>query len=142
VPFRGSGQSVPAMVGGQTQCTLAALPSLVGHAQAGKARILAIAATKASPLLPEAEAMFSGQQGGADFSFLLGIVARQGTSTAVVNRLTNAVKVAVEDADNVAAMRKMGVKPEGLAADGYAAALRTDAEELARVARLANIQAE
>lgn len=94
IPFRGSGQSVPAMIGGQTQCTLAALPSLVSHAAAGKARILAVAATRPSPLLPEAEPMFAGRQDVADFSFLLGIVVRQGTSAVVVNRLTAAVKVA------------------------------------------------
>ncbi|MDO9434397.1 tripartite tricarboxylate transporter substrate binding protein [Hydrogenophaga sp.] len=142
IPFRGSGQSVPAMVGGQTQCTLAALPSLVGHAAVGKANIIAIAGNRTSPLLPEAEAMFAGRQGGHDFSFLLGIVARQGTPAAVVNRLTAAVKVAVEDAENVASLRKMGVEPAGLPSAGYASALSADAEQLARVAKLANLQAE
>jgi len=142
IPFRGSGQSVPAMIGGQTQCTLAALPSLVGHAAVGKARILAIAGTKSSPLLPEAEAMFAGHKGGHEFSFLLGIVARQGTSAAVVNRLTAAVKVALEDPDNAASLRKMGVEPVGLPSDGFAAALRSDAEQLANVARQANLRAE
>jgi tripartite-type tricarboxylate transporter receptor subunit TctC len=142
IPFRGSGQSVPAMIGGQTQCTLAALPSLVGHAAVGKALILAIVGTKPSLLLPEAEAMFAGQKGGHEFSFLLGIVARQGTSATVVNRLTAAVKVAVEDADNAAALRKMGVEPVGVPSDGYAAALRSDAEQLAKVARQANLLAE
>jgi len=142
IPFRGSGQSVPAMIGGQTQCTLAALPSLVGHAAVGKARILAVAGTKPSPLLPEAEAMFAGIKGGHDFSFLLGLVARQGTSMAVVNRLTAAVKVGLEDAENAASLRKMGVEPAGLPSDGFAAALRSDAEQLANVARQANLRAE
>jgi tripartite-type tricarboxylate transporter receptor subunit TctC len=61
---------------------------------------------------------------------------------AVVNRLTAAVKVGLEDAENAASLRKMGVEPAGLPSDGFAAALRSDAEQLANVARQANLRAE
>lgn len=141
VPYRGSGQSVPAMVGGQTQCTLAALPSLVGHAAAGTARVLAVASNRRSPLAPDALPMFEGRD-GYDFAFLLGIVARQGTPANVVGRLAAAMAATMRDPESVASLRKMGVEAIGGTSAEYAAALRGDSEQLSNAAKVAGMRPE
>ncbi len=40
VPYRGSGQSVPALIGDQVQVVFAALPSLSGFVKSGQVKIL------------------------------------------------------------------------------------------------------
>ncbi|MBL0419203.1 tripartite tricarboxylate transporter substrate binding protein [Ramlibacter sp. AW1] len=141
VPFRGSGQSVPAMIGGQTQCTVAALPSLAGHAAAGNARIIGVAASKPSPLAPEAAPMFPAAD-NMEYSFLLGFVGRPGMPAAVSNRISTALTNAMKDPEIVTALRRMGVEPTPGNAGAFTTALRADAEQLRAAAKLANLQAE
>ena len=57
VPFRGSGQSTPALVGGQVDFSVAALPSMQGFAKAGQVRILASNAATRSSQAPDIPAI-------------------------------------------------------------------------------------
>src|SRR5438067_1611905 len=46
VPYKGTGQSVPALLGGQVALLYSALPSIAGHLKDGKVKILAISSAK------------------------------------------------------------------------------------------------
>ncbi len=141
VPYRGSGQSVPAMASGQTQCTLAALPSLSTFTAGGKARILAIAGSRRSSLAPDVPAMYEGKE-GLDFAFLLGAVARRGTPPEMVRRIADELGVVAKEPELVAALQKIGVDPVGAGTAEYEEALRADAEQMAAAVRLAGIKPE
>jgi tripartite-type tricarboxylate transporter receptor subunit TctC len=141
VPYRGSGQSVPALIGKQTDCTIAAYPSLAGHAANGNARILAVAASKPSPLAPDAAPMFAGK-GDLEYSFLLGFVGRAGTPDAVTARIGAAITAAMSDAGIVAALRRAGVEPAAAPAAAYRASLDADGEQLRAAAKAINLQPE
>jgi tripartite-type tricarboxylate transporter receptor subunit TctC len=53
VPFRGSGQSTPALVGGQVHVSVAALPSIAGFVKNNQVKILASNALTRSPHAPD-----------------------------------------------------------------------------------------
>ena len=53
IPFRGSAQAMPALLGGQVGMTVDTLGSLLPNYKAGKIKIVAVAAPKRSPLAPE-----------------------------------------------------------------------------------------
>ena len=53
IPFRGSAQAMPAMIGGQVAMSVDTLGSLLPNHKAGKLRIIGLAAAKRSPLAPE-----------------------------------------------------------------------------------------
>src|SRR5262249_38359179 len=57
VAFRGTGQSVPALLGGHVQALFSAYPSLGGAAQAKEVTILAGNGAKRSPQLPDVPAL-------------------------------------------------------------------------------------
>jgi tripartite-type tricarboxylate transporter receptor subunit TctC len=48
IPFKGTGQSVPALVGGQVDMLFSALPSLIGFVKSGQVRLLATASASSS----------------------------------------------------------------------------------------------
>ncbi len=52
IPFRGSGQSVPALIGDQVQVVFAALPSLSGFVKSGQVKILGTNSLHRSSLAP------------------------------------------------------------------------------------------
>ena len=53
VPYRGSGQSTPALIGGQVEFSVAALPSMAGFVKNGQARVLASNASTRSAQAPD-----------------------------------------------------------------------------------------
>jgi len=53
IPFRGSAQAMPALLGGQVGMTVDTLGSLLPNHKAGKLKILAVAAPKRSALAPD-----------------------------------------------------------------------------------------
>jgi tripartite-type tricarboxylate transporter receptor subunit TctC len=57
IPFRGSGASMPAMVGGQVDMVFASPPALMGFVKSGQARLIAINASKRSGLAPDVPAL-------------------------------------------------------------------------------------
>ena len=57
VPFKGTGQSVPALVGGQVPMAIAALTSVAPYAKTGKVRVLGANTKKRSPLAPDVPSM-------------------------------------------------------------------------------------
>lgn len=138
VPFKGSGQSVPALAGGQTQCALAALPSIIGFAKNGRIRILAVAGGKASPLAPEVPPLYPGKE-GQDFAFLLGVVAKKGTPAESIERLSAALAEVVKRPAIVESLQALGVDPIGGSPQAYGAALAQDAQQMATAAKLAGI---
>ncbi len=82
VPFRGSGQSVPALIGDQVQVVFAALPSLSGFVKSGQVKILGSNSLKRSTLAPQIPAI-SEVVPGYDFAVTVGLLAAKGTSDAV-----------------------------------------------------------
>src|SRR5882762_2397903 len=53
VPFKGMGQAVPALLGGQVSMLFSALPAIEAHVKAGKVKLLAISVPRRSPQAPE-----------------------------------------------------------------------------------------
>ena len=53
VPYKGSGQGVPALVAGQVHVMFDGAPSLVAHIKSGRLRPLAAASARRNPLLPD-----------------------------------------------------------------------------------------
>src|SRR5687767_233571 len=64
VPYKGTGQSVPALLGGQVSLLYAALPSIQGHVKDGKVKILAVSTPQRSPQAPDVPTAADGDQVG------------------------------------------------------------------------------
>ena len=78
IPFKGSANSVPAMIGGQVDMAFASPPSLMGFVKSGQAKLLAINSAKRSPLAPNVPAL--GEKiPGFDFAFNVVVLAKTGT---------------------------------------------------------------
>ena len=78
VPFRGSSQSVPALVGGQVDFLFAALPSMLGFVKSGQVIVLASNAPKRSASASDTPSIAETIP-GFDFSVSVGVLARTGT---------------------------------------------------------------
>jgi tripartite-type tricarboxylate transporter receptor subunit TctC len=100
VPFRGSGQSVPALLGGHVQVLFSAYPSLMGAVEDKRINLLATNGLQRSPMAPDVPPI-SDVVADFDFSVLVGILARSGTPKDIIAKVS-AAAMGVVKMDEVA----------------------------------------
>jgi tripartite-type tricarboxylate transporter receptor subunit TctC len=141
VPFKGSGQSVPALIGGQTSAVVSALPSLSGFVKTGQVKLLAVNSLRRSPQAPNIAAI-SETVPGFDFAPTIGVLAATGTPAEVIKRISSEIAALVKVPAVIESMNKMGIDPVGGTPEQYAAVLKEDGERSARAIKAAGIKAE
>ncbi len=141
VPFRGSGQSTPALVGGQVDFSVAALPSMQAFAKAGQVKLLASNAGSRSPQAPEIPSL-AELVPGFDFSVVIGVMAAAGTPQAAINRISQEIAEVVKHPEVIKTFQTAVIDPVGAGPQAYAQVINRENEAMARAAKVANLKAE
>lgn len=96
VPYKGSGQAIADVLSGQVQVFITTPPSVMQHVQAGKLKALAIAGKTRHPMLPNVPT--TAEAGLPDFTLeaWVGLFAPAGTPPALVAKLSDSVKQALD----------------------------------------------
>ncbi|MBL8379760.1 MAG: tripartite tricarboxylate transporter substrate binding protein [Burkholderiales bacterium] len=112
IPYKGTGQSKPALLGGQIELMTDTLGSSLAEHKAGKARILAVAAAKRSPQAPEVPT-FDEAMGTRGFEAVLWnvVAAPAGTPSAVLEALSAASARVMADATLNASLANLAIEP-------------------------------
>jgi tripartite-type tricarboxylate transporter receptor subunit TctC len=142
VPYKGTGQSVPALLGGQVALLYSALPSIESHVKAGKVKILAISTAQRSPQTPEVPTVAEAGIPGYEFVAEIGYYAPAGTPREIVSRLAAEAQKAVKQPEVVQRFRQLGIDPVGSTPDAYNAANRASFAKYAKVVRAAGVKIE
>jgi tripartite-type tricarboxylate transporter receptor subunit TctC len=141
VPFKGSGQSVPALIGGQVDVLFAALPSLSGFVKTGQAKLLASNAAQRSSLMPNVPAIAEIIP-GFDFAPIVGVLAATGTPSSAIQRISAEMAQIAKMPEVIQTLNKAGVEPIGSGPADYNKAVLGENERLAKVIISAGIKAE
>ena len=126
IPFRGSAQSIPALIGNQVNMTVDTLGSLINQHRAGKLKIVAIAASKRSPLIPDIPTV-NEVTGLKDFQAALWniVSAPQGLSPDITNALILATTKALKNPELLDKLNSISIQPisniTGVAATSFIA---------------------
>ena len=141
VPFKGSGQSVPAMIGGQVDMILGSPPALMGFVKNGKAKLIAINSAKRSPQTPDIPAL-AEKIPGFDFAFNVVVLAKPGTPAEAINKVNAAIAKVVRMPEVVEQLAKAGVDPVGAPVQQTTAALHSEMQRIAGAAQHAGLKPE
>jgi tripartite-type tricarboxylate transporter receptor subunit TctC len=98
VPYKGSGESMAATLGGQVDLTFFAFSSALRHVQAGKLRAIAVGAPKRNAQLPDVPSISEALPGYAATSWTA-MVAPPHTPAPLALKLSQAVRDIVQAAD-------------------------------------------
>ena len=136
VPYKGSGQSMQDLLGGQHLVAFDTMPASAPHVRSGKLRALATSSAARLPAFPDVPTAEEAGLAGYLVTTWYGVFAPAGTPAPVVSRL---------HADLVKAMQTPDVhaKLGGIGADGtvsrspeeFAALVRADTERYARIVK-------
>ena len=141
IPFKGSGQSTPALVGGQVDFSVAALPSISGFVQNGQVKVLASNALTRSPQAPDVPAIAETLP-GFDFSVAIGVLAATGTPQSAIDRISREIAEVVKIPEVVKTLHGSVIDPIGSTPAGYGKAIERENEAMSKAGRAANLKAE
>jgi tripartite-type tricarboxylate transporter receptor subunit TctC len=139
VPYKGSGQSVPAFMGGETSLVIAAYPALEQYVRTGKARFIAVTTLKRAPQTPDIPAV-SETVAGYDFSSEMGVVAPYGMSPEIAAGLSRAISAALKRPDVQERLKSMGANLIGSTPEGYAKNIQANLEKFGVAVKVAGIK--
>ena len=131
IPYKGTGQSKPALLGGQVELITDTLGSSLADHKAGRMRILAIAANRRSALLPDVPTVDEALGTRAFEAVLWNVVAApEGTPAPVLEALAAATGKVMADASLRESLANLGIEPQ--TGSGPAAATAYIRSEMAR----------
>jgi tripartite-type tricarboxylate transporter receptor subunit TctC len=142
VPYKGGGQALTDVVGGNIPLVYTAVAGAHGFVKSGKVHALAVSSAKRSPALPEVPTF--AEAGVPDFvvDSWVGLLAPAGLPPAIATRLNTELNAVLADADAREKLRTLGIE----ATPGSAAQFRDEmARDLARygpVVKAAGIKVE
>jgi tripartite-type tricarboxylate transporter receptor subunit TctC len=136
VPYKGTGQSMQDLLGGQHVVAFDTMPASAPHVRSGKLRALAVSSASRLPAFPDVPTAEEAGLAGYQVTTWYGVFAPPNTPPAIVNRL---------HADLVKAMQTPDTKSklEGIGADGtvsrspeeFAALVRADTARYAKIVK-------
>jgi len=143
VPYKGNGQAIPAMIGGEVSLVFSALPAIEGHLKSGRVKLLAVNTLKRSPQAPNVPTV-SEVTGIKDYDYppAIGVLAPAKTPKAVIDRIAAAVATAVQHPDTASRYISLGIDPVGNTPEQYAAQIRIDIAKYAKAVKASGVKVE
>lgn len=108
VPYRGGGQAMNDLLGGQVDMMFNVLPSALPQIKAGTLHALAVTGTERSPALPDVPTMMEAGVPGYTAVTWNGLLAPAGTPPAIIKKLNEALNKVLASADMKKRFADMG----------------------------------
>jgi tripartite-type tricarboxylate transporter receptor subunit TctC len=140
VPYKGTGEVIPALLNGQIDMTLTAIGPSLPHIRSGKFKALAVASAQRYPVLPEVPTF---AEAGLPFearSWFM-VAAPAGTPKPVIDKIAADVKRVVETPEyREKFINAMGMEPLTLGPAELASFLQKDRAKYAERVKNANVK--
>jgi tripartite-type tricarboxylate transporter receptor subunit TctC len=109
IPYRGAPAAMTALLAGNVDMVVDALPPSLPHIRAGRARALAVTGARRTPQLPEVPTMIESGFPDLEIDGWTGVVTTAGTPAAIVARLEAEIGRALAAPATVAAYERAGL---------------------------------
>ncbi|MCC7484654.1 MAG: tripartite tricarboxylate transporter substrate binding protein [Burkholderiales bacterium] len=140
VPYKSVGPAMADVVAGQIQSTFSTPPTSLPLVKAGRLRILAAAAPKRSPLLPEVPTFAENGFTGIDVSNWYSVMSVGGTPKPVIQKLHGAVLRAIDSTDMRERLASSALEPAPNTPEEFRALISREIKRWVGVVKDAGIQ--
>jgi tripartite-type tricarboxylate transporter receptor subunit TctC len=145
VPYKGGGQALTDVLGGNIPLVYTAVAGAQGHVKSGKLRAIAVSSAQRSKSLPDVPTFIeSGIAGLNDFEInsWVGLLAPAKTPKAIVDRLTTELNAVLNDPETREKLNLMGIAAAPGTADSFGDEIKRDLARYGQVVKAAGIKAE
>jgi tripartite-type tricarboxylate transporter receptor subunit TctC len=135
VPYKGGGQAITDLLGGQIQLASLGASPLMPHYKSGRLKLLAQTAEKRSPLLPDVPTYQEAGYPGLAIDQWQGVFFPAGTAKETVARLHGEIVRALAEPKVRERFQQSGLETVGDTPEEFAAVVRRDYEKYGRLVR-------
>jgi tripartite-type tricarboxylate transporter receptor subunit TctC len=140
IPYKGSGESIQAVIAGQVMMTIIDPPPLGGPLKGGAIRLLAVTSPQRHPSWPDVPTMAEAGVPDMEVPVWTAFFAPAKTPPAIVARLQKETARAVQSAEVREHFSKMGLLPVGGSSEDLGRQVERDIAKWTAVAKAANIK--
>jgi tripartite-type tricarboxylate transporter receptor subunit TctC len=140
IGYKGGGQAVQDLLGGQIQMVVTALPTVEGHLKGGKLRALAFTSAKRVPGAPDVPTLAESGFTGFEVVSWYGILAPAGTPPDIVRKLNAEINRILKLPAVRDRMVALGTEPTGGTPEQFAETIKADTARWAKVVADAGIR--
>ncbi len=142
VPYKGSGPSMAAVLGGEVQVLFENISAAVPNVKAGRLRPIAVTSIARSSALPEVPTLNEAGLPGFEVLAWFGMFAPAATPKDIIARLNAEFVKALKDPKVSEQMLSRGLEPRPMTPEEFTAIWRKDVEKYAAIVKKAKISAE
>jgi tripartite-type tricarboxylate transporter receptor subunit TctC len=139
VPFKGSGPSMTAVLGGEVQVLVENISAAVPNVKAGRLRPIAVTSISRAAPLPEVPTLNEAGLPGFEVTAWFSMFAPSATPRPIINALNAEFVKALRDPKVQEQMLSRGLEPRPMTPDEFAAIWRKDIEKYAAIVKKAKI---
>ncbi len=133
VPYRGVGNAVTDLLGGQVQVMVAPSQSVMSHVKSGKLRALGVTGAKRSPSVPDLPTLSEAGVPGYESVGWFGLMAPAATPKEIVGQLNREVNRILQLADVKARLLELGAEPAATTPETFLEFIRNDNAKWAKL---------
>jgi tripartite-type tricarboxylate transporter receptor subunit TctC len=142
VPYRGSGQMIPELLGGTLPIAVDNIATALPHVKAGKLRALAVTTAQRSVAAPELPTMAESGLAGYELSSWQAVFAPAGTPAPIVERLHQEITKILKTPDVAKRLTELGLDLSGMPPAELAAMVKSEVPRLGKVVKDSGAKAE
>lgn len=142
VPYKGGGQAMGDVVGGQIPLVYTAIATAQQFVKSGKLKGLGVSSARRSNALPEVPTFVESGLEGFVVNSWVGILAPTKTPRAIVDRLRSDIAAVLAEPEVRERYATLGIDPGGNSPEQFADQIRADLARWERVVRQAGIRIE
>jgi tripartite-type tricarboxylate transporter receptor subunit TctC len=139
IPYKGEGPGLAGLVGGETHFFLPNVAAAIGHIKGGRLRALGVTSKTEAPQLPGVPPIANAVPGFENVGWF-GIVAPTGTPKAIIDKVYQDTKKALQDPGMKAKFFAQGLAPVGNSPEEMGRAMKVESELWKTVVRARKIQ--
>lgn len=142
VPYKGTGLALQAMVGGQVEMLIMAVPAAAPMIQANRVRPLAVLSPQRDQSIANVPTAKEAGIDGLDVSIWYGILGPSGLPNELITRLNGELVKAMRAPEMKEKLSSIGVEPMTNTPGEFAQFIRSEAARYGKVIKAANIKPE
>jgi tripartite-type tricarboxylate transporter receptor subunit TctC len=142
VPYKGGGQAVTDVVGGQIPLIFTVIPTISAFIKDGRLRAIAVSSLKRSNALPEVPTMIESGLPGFEVSSWYGLLAPAKTPKPIIERLQREVAAVLATPEIRERYLQGGFEPVGNKPEIFAQQISSDLDRWSKVVKGANLKVD
>ena len=142
VPYKGGGQAITDVMGGQVHMVFSSVPAVLPHVRAGRLHALGVGSAKRTPVLPNVPTIAESGAPGYEYTSWSGIFVPIKTPQAIVTRLNNELVKGLAAPDIHQRFIANGGEPETSTPDEMRRFMVEESARWAKAIKMAGIKIE